>query len=106
MLSVHIFRCHGQDVTILLAFETGGVIAAVGIHHALGERTGVHKFGQRRGIVAVLLVEQFLGANDNAHVGQCGGFGVGASGIASEFWCVSGTWALVCGGRGSCVLGK
>src|SRR5258706_10619237 len=93
VLGIELFGGHGENEAVFLAFKAGGVVAAVGIDHALGERAGVDEFGERSGEVAVLLVELALGAENDAHVGESGGFRVGAGGVAGEF-------RLVGGGRG------
>ena len=101
MLGVELFWRHGEDEAVVLAFESGGVVAAVGIDHALGEGAGVDEFGERRGVVVVLLVELALGAENDAHVGEGGEFGVRAGGVAGEFLLVGGGGSL-CRGRESC----
>jgi hypothetical protein len=37
---------HSEDEAVFLAFEADGVVAAVGVDHALGERSGVNEFGE------------------------------------------------------------
>ena len=44
--------------------------------------------------MAVLLVERRLGADHDAHVGERGGLGVGASRITGEFGRVAGSAGL------------
>src|SRR5208282_3788059 len=94
VLGVEVLRRHGQDEAILLAFEAGGIVAAVGVDHALGEGAGVHQFGERSCEVSVLLFETVLGAQNYAHVGEGGGFGVGAGGVAGELWLIDGGGSL------------
>ena len=69
-----------------LPLKPSGIVAAVGVDHALGERSGVDEFGQRCGEVAVLLIEVVLGAENDAHVGERRGLGVRTSGVSGEFW--------------------
>src|SRR5271169_3863223 len=70
VLGVELFGGHGEDEAVFLALESGSVITAVGVDHAFGERAGVYEFSQRRGVVAVLLVELALGTEDDANVGE------------------------------------
>ena len=88
MLGVKMIGRHGEDETVFRAFETDGVVAAVGIDHALGEGAGVDEFGQGSGEMAILFLELVLGAENDAHVGEGGRFGVGAGRVAGEFWLV------------------
>src|SRR5258706_8972829 len=94
VLGIELFGGHGENEAVFLAFKAGGVVAAVGIDHALGERAGADEFGERSGEVAVLLVELALGAENDAHVGESGGLRAGAGGVP---WGVR----LVRGGRGA-----
>src|ERR1700733_12397386 len=86
--SIDLFGRHGEDEAVLLAFESGSVIAAVRIDHALGERSGMYEFGQRGGEAIILLMEPAVGADVHAHVGEGGRFGVRASGVAGKFWLI------------------
>ena len=88
MLGVEVLGSHGEDETVFLAFEAGGVISAVGVDHAFGEGAGVHQFGERGGEVVVLFLEAMLCAEDNAHVGEGGGFRVRAGRVAGKFWLI------------------
>ena len=74
VLRVELFGRHGESEAIFLALEADGVIAAIGIDHALGERAGVDEFRERRGEAVILFVELALSAQDRAHVAQGGGF--------------------------------
>src|SRR5260370_15186941 len=74
VLRVELFGRHGESEAIFLALEADGVIAAIGIDHTLGERAGVDQFRERRGEVAILLVELSLGTHDSTHVAHGGGF--------------------------------
>src|SRR5579863_8837129 len=78
MLGVELLGRHGEDVAVIFAFETGGVVSAIGIDHALGEGAGVDKIRERFGEVAVLLLKLVLGADDDAHVAEGCRFGIGA----------------------------
>src|SRR2546430_15408580 len=57
VLGVQLLGRHGEDKAVLLAFKAGGVVAAIGVGHAFGERSAVNQFSQRRGETIVLLVE-------------------------------------------------
>jgi len=84
MLSVLMLRRHAKDKAIFLAFEADGIVAAVRIDHAFGERAGVNQFGERSSVVVILLLEAVLGADHDAHVGERGSFGIGAGRVAGE----------------------
>ncbi len=92
MLRVQMVRRHRENEAVFLTFEAGGIVSAVRIDHAFGEGSGVDQFGQCDGEVIVLFFEAVLGAQDDAHVGEGSGFGVGAGGIAGEFGLVGGGW--------------
>src|SRR5579863_7890904 len=62
VFGVEVLRGHGEDEAVFFAFEAGGVVAAVGIDHAVGEGAGVDEFGEGGGEVSVLLFEAVLGA--------------------------------------------
>ena len=96
MLGVQILRRHGKGVAVFFAFEGCVVVSTVGVDHAFGEGSGVHQFGEGGGEVVVLLVELALGADDDAHVGERGGLGVGAGRIAVKLGRVNGS-GLRCG---------
>src|SRR5580658_2898856 len=100
VLGVDLFGRHGEDKAVFLALEVGGVVAAVGVDHALGERSGVDEFGERSGKVVVLLVELVLGADYDPHVGQSGRFGIGAGGVSVEFRLVGRSGGSLRDGRG------
>src|SRR5581483_1667722 len=80
------FRSHGEDVAVVLAFVAGGVIATVGIDHALGEISGMDELIQRERVVSVLLVERLFGADDDAHVCQSVKLRVRSRRVALVFW--------------------
>jgi len=88
VFGVEMLGRHGEDEAVFLAAEAGAVVATVGIDHAFGEGSGVDELGERRGKVAVLLLEVVLGAEDDAHVAEGGRFGIGAGGISGELWLV------------------
>jgi hypothetical protein len=104
MLGVEVAGRHGEDETVFLAFETGGVVAAVGIDHAFGEGAGVDEFGEGCGEMAVLFIELALGAENDAHIAKGGGFRVRACGVAGKFWLVGGGGSL--GGRSCFRIGS
>lgn len=91
VLGVHIFWSHGEDVAVFLAFEVCGVVSALGVDHARGERSGVHEVSESSGEVVVLFIELALGTDDDAHVSEGRGFGVGAGRIAGELGFVGGS---------------
>jgi hypothetical protein len=45
MLGVEMVGGHSEDEAVFLALESDGVVAAMGIDHALGERAGVDELG-------------------------------------------------------------
>ena len=91
VLGVHILWSHGEDVAVFLAFEVCGVVSALGVDHALGERSGVHEVSEGSGEVVVLFVELVLGTDDDAHVSEGGGLRIGAGRIAGELGFVGGS---------------
>src|SRR5579859_590790 len=106
VLGIQIFGGHGQHVAIFLSFEADGIVAALGTDHALRERAGMDEFAKAGGIVSILLVEQFLGANNDAHVRQSLEFGVGTRGIALVLGGVAGRRVLAGRGRRRLIGGR
>ncbi len=89
MLGVEVLGRHGENETVFLAFEAGGVIPAVGIDHAFGEGAGVDQFVQRSREVVVLLLKAVLGTEYDAHVGESFRLGIRAGGVSGKFWFIS-----------------
>lgn len=83
VLGIETLGSHGEDKVVFLALEACCVVPAIGIHHPLVEVSGVNQLGERCGVVAVVFVEQHLGAYYDPRVSKCGEFGVRAGGIAA-----------------------
>ncbi len=66
----------------------------------------MHQFGKGCSEVVVLLVELALGADDDAHVGERGGFGIGAGRITVELGRVNGSGLRRGADSGRRVLGE
>ena len=86
MRGVFLFGDHGdlEGVFLLVRVELHGIVATVGASHAAGEGAGLGQFQERRGVAAVFLLENPLGAQEGAHVTERGCFRIGASRIALE----------------------
>ena len=91
VLRVLVLGRHRENEAVVLAFEVGGVIAAVGIDHAFGERSGVDEFRQSGGEVAVLFLKAMLGAQHDAHVSEGDSLGIGAGRITGELGLIRGS---------------
>ena len=76
----------------LAAAEAHGVIALLGLGHALGEGAGMDQGRERGGVLRVLLEVHLLRVEQRTHVAEGQGFGIRARGIAGIPGNVCGLW--------------